>query len=170
MGLEKYIRDVPDFPKKGIIFKDITTLLKDKEGFKEAIAILTERYKGTKVDAVVGIESRGFILGAPLAYNLNAGFIPVRKKGKLPAETITETYALEYGTDTIEIHKDALQKGQKVIVIDDLLATGGTLGAACRLVDKFGVEIIEVATLIELTFLNGREKLNNYKYHTIIQY
>ena len=170
MDLAKIIRDVPDFPKKGIIFKDITTLLKDKNAFKEMIDLFTLRYKGQEIVSVIGVESRGFILGAPLAYNIGAGFVPVRKPKKLPAETISESYELEYGTDSIEIHKDAIAKGDKVLIIDDLLATGGTLGATCKLVEKLGGDIVEVATLIELTFLDGRKKLDKYKYHTILQF
>ncbi len=169
-NLKQYIRDIPDFPKPGIIFKDITTLLKDKTIFNQVINHLTERYKDQKIDKVVGVEARGFIFAGALAYALGAGMIPVRKKNKLPSDTLSETYQLEYGTDTVEIHKDAIEKGERVIVIDDLLATGGTLAATCRLVEKLGAEIVEVPTLIELGFLSGRDLLKKYKYYTMIVY
>jgi adenine phosphoribosyltransferase len=158
-GLKRIIRDVPDFPKEGIIFKDITTLLKDKIAFKSSIRLLLDEAKKHKVDKVVGIESRGFIHGTLIAYELGSGFVPIRKPGKLPAETLSEMYELEYGSDSIEIHKDAISAGEKVIIIDDLLATGGTAEAACKLVEKLGGEIVLVAFLIELTFLNGRKRL-----------
>lgn len=157
--LKKIIRDVPDFPKQGIMFKDITTILKDKTAFHSSIQLLLNEAKKHKVDKVVGIESRGFIHGSLIAYELGSGFVPIRKPGKLPAETISETYELEYGTDSIEIHKDAISAGEKVVIIDDLLATGGTAEAACRLVEKLGGEIVLVAFLIELKFLNGRKRL-----------
>jgi len=169
MNLEQLIRDVPDFPKKGIIFKDITPLVGSPEGFREVINLLRQRYEERRIERVVAVESRGFIFGATLAYALGAGFVPVRKPGKLPAATIREEYALEYGTDAVEIHRDAIQPGQKVLVIDDLLATGGTLAATCNLVRKLGGEIVEVATLIELTFLHGRAKLGDLPYYTILQ-
>jgi adenine phosphoribosyltransferase len=169
MNLEQLIRDVPDFPKKGIIFKDITPLIGSPEGFRGAINLLKRRYKGRGIERVVAVESRGFIFGAALAYALGAGFVPVRKPGKLPAATLREEYALEYGTDAIEIHRDAIQSGQKVLVLDDVLATGGTLAATCNLVRKLGGEIVEAATLIELTFLHGRAKLGDLPYYTIMQ-
>jgi adenine phosphoribosyltransferase len=169
MNLEQLIRDVPDFPKKGIIFKDITPLIGSPEGFRGAINLLKRRYKGRGIERVVAVESRGFIFGAALAYALGAGFVPVRKPGKLPAATLREEYALEYGTDAIEIHRDAIQAGQKVLVLDDVLATGGTLAATCNLVRKLGGEIVEAATLIELTFLHGRAKLGDLPYYTIMQ-
>jgi len=169
MNLESLIRDVPDFPKKGIIFKDITPLVGSPEGFREAINLLKKRYEGRGIERVIAIEARGFIFGAALAYALGVGFVPVRKPGKLPAATIREEYALEYGTDAIEIHSDAVRAGQKVLILDDVLATGGTLAATCNLVRKLGAEIVEVATLIELAFLNGRAKLGNVPYYTLLR-
>lgn len=168
--LKKLIRDIPDFPKKGIVFKDITTLLADGPGFAHAIDLLAERYKGHGIDRVVAMEARGFILGAPLAVRLNAGFVPVRKKGKLPHATIEETYALEYGEDTLQMHKDGLIKGHKVLVVDDVLATGGTCAAVVKLVQKLEADVVEAAFLMELTFLNGREKLGGIQTHALIQY
>jgi len=153
------IRDVIDFPKPGIVFKDITTALKDAETLRKMVDFLCENFKNEKIDHIVGLESRGFIFGMPVAYNLNAGFIPVRKPNKLPAATLSESYALEYGTDTLEIHADALKPGDKVLILDDLLATGGTAAAACNLVNKTGAEIIGCAFIIELNDLNGRNKL-----------
>ena len=168
--LKKYIRDVPDFPKKGIIFKDITTLLKEKGAFQEAIDILYKRYKDEGIDKLVAIESRGFIFGGALAYRLGAGFVPVRKKGKLPSKTHSVTYDLEYGADTLEIHADAVKPGDKVLLLDDLLATGGTAGAVTILIEKLGGKIAEIAFLIELTFLNGRDKLKGRKVFSVIKY
>ncbi len=170
MDLKKFIRDVPDFPKKGVVFKDITTLLKDKTAFKETLEQLYSKVSSLKVDKVVAIESRGFIFGSLLADRLNAGFVPVRKPGKLPAEKISESYQLEYGTDSLEIHIDAIQKGDKILIHDDLLATGGTVEAVCKMVEKLGGEIVGILFLIELDFLKGREKLKNYAVHTIIHY
>ncbi len=164
------VRNVPDFPKKGIVFRDITTLLKDAVLFREANQFLADRYKGKKIDKVVGIESRGFILGASLALQIGAGFVPIRKKGKLPAQTIQETYSLEYGTDTIEIHNDAILPGERVLLHDDLLATGGTIAAACKLIDRLGGNIHELAFLIELTFLHGRAHLEGRNVFSLIQY
>lgn len=161
--LERYIRTVKDFPKPGIGFKDITTLLKEPQVFAQVIDLLTAHYQNKKVQKVVGIESRGFIFGAPLALRLNAGFVPARKPKKLPAATVREEYALEYGTDAIEMHADAIAKGERVIVVDDLLATGGTARAAGRLVEKLGGELLGFAFLIELDFLHGREKLTGYE-------
>lgn len=168
--LKKYIRSIKDFPKKGIMFRDITTLLKDPEGIKETIDQLYSFTNGLKIDKVVGIESRGFIFGSLLAQKLNAGFVPIRKPGKLPAETESQTYELEYGTDKIEIHKDAIKSGENVLVHDDLLATGGTAEAACKLIEKLGGKIAQVSFIIELTFLNGRKKLSNYDVRSIIEY
>lgn len=156
-----HVREVPDFPKKGILFLDITTATKDTESMKYMIDFLYEKFKDEKIDYIAGIESRGFIFGAPLAYRLNAGFIPIRKPNKLPAETVKETYSLEYGTDTIEMHADALKPGDRVLVIDDLLATGGTAVAACNLVKKVGAEVVASAFIIELDPLKGREKIEN---------
>lgn len=170
MNFVDYIRNVPDFPKKGIMFRDITTLLKDKNAFKEAGQSLFEKFSNNKVDKVVSIESRGFIFGALLAEKFNAGFVPVRKPKKLPAETISESYALEYGTDALEIHKDAIQPGEKVLVHDDLLATGGTAEAVLKMVEKLGGEVVGILFLIELTFLKGREKLKNYKVESLVKY
>jgi adenine phosphoribosyltransferase len=164
------IRSVPGFPKKGIIFRDITTLLKDASAFAKAIDTFYERYKGARVDKVVSIESRGFILGAPLAYRLGCGFVPLRKPGKLPAETIRQEYALEYGTDAIEIHRDAISPGERILLLDDLLATGGTMEAACKLVRQMGGKIVGISFLIELAFLNGRERLDGYDIFSIVAY
>jgi len=168
--LKKYIRDVPDFPKPGIIFKDITPLLDNGKAFKKVIATLAKRYKNQGVQKIVAVDARGFIFGAALAHALGTGFVPIRKKGKLPYKTLQETYNLEYGTDTVEIHQDAIVKGERVVVLDDVLATGGTLAATCRLVEKLDAEIVEVATIIELCFLKGREKLRKYKYYSMIVY
>jgi adenine phosphoribosyltransferase len=168
--LKKIIRDVPDFPKKGIIFKDITTLIKDPSAFKNSIKLLLKECKKYSVDKIVGIESRGFIFGTPIALELKAGFVPIRKPGKLPAETISETYELEYGTDSIQIHKDAIKPGDKVIIIDDLLATGGTAQAACKLIEKCGGNPVLVAFIIELTFLNGRDKLKDRNVFALLDF
>jgi len=170
MELEKLIRDVKDFPIKGIVFKDITTLLLDKDGFSNTLEKLYQVSKDKGITKVVGIESRGFIFGGALAEKLGAGFVPIRKPGKLTAETISETYDLEYGTDKIEIHKDALVSGDKVLIHDDLLATGGTMEAACKLVEKLGAEVTQISFLIDLTFLNGKEKLKGYEIHSLMEY
>lgn len=170
MDLAKKIRDVPDFPKKGILFKDITTLLQDPEALRAAVKVFVDRYKDQKVDVVVAVESRGFIFGGAVAVALGAGFVPVRKPGKLPSATFQETYELEYGTDTIEIHQDAIGPGQRVLVLDDLLATGGTVAAVVRLLSKFDCEIMGVAFLIELDFLAGREKLAGQDIYTAIHF
>ena len=162
MDLASYIRNVPDFPVPGIQFKDITTLLQDPVAFAAAVEAMLEQYGDHEIDVVVGIESRGFIWGAVLAYKLGAGFVPVRKPGKLPAETISATYTLEYGTNTLEMHWDAISPGQRVLVVDDLLATGGTAKATCELVEKLGGEVVGLAFLVELAFLPGREKLVGY--------
>jgi adenine phosphoribosyltransferase len=170
LDLKRIIRDVPNFPKPGIIFKDITTLLKDPAAFKKAVDLLAAKYKNTKIDYVVAIESRGFIFGAVLAYKLGAGFVPVRKKGKLPYKTKNVTYSLEYGTDTLEIHEDAIPPKSKVIIVDDLLATGGTIQAVINLVKGLGAKIVGVAFLIELTFLKGKEKIKDVPVCTILQF
>jgi 5'-methylthioadenosine phosphorylase len=164
------IRTIPNFPKQGIMFRDITTLLKDRDGLKKAIDVLVERYKDMEIDVVVGIESRGFILGAILADKLKRGFVPIRKKGKLPGETEAESYELEYGVDTVEIHKDAISPGEKVLLIDDLIATGGTVAASVKLIEKLGGEIQEVAFVIELADLKGREKISNYPVYSMVQF
>ena len=169
-SLKKYIRDVPDFPKKGIIFKDITTLLKEGNVFCGVIDALYERYSTKNIDKVVAIESRGFIFGGALAYKLGAGFIPVRKKGKLPSRIHSISYDLEYGTDTLEIHCDAIKPGEKVLLLDDLLATGGTAKAVTELIEKMGGRIPEIAFLIELTFLNGRDKLKGHDIFVMMKY
>ncbi|MFH1519550.1 MAG: adenine phosphoribosyltransferase [Candidatus Omnitrophota bacterium] len=170
MNLEKYIRDIPDFPKKGILFKDITTLLKSKVAFKAAVDQLAELLKDKPVDYIVAAESRGFIFGAALAYRLNCGFIPVRKPGKLPAKTYRHTYSLEYGEDSLEIHCDAFPAGSKILVLDDLLATGGTALASAKLVEELKGEVIAIIFLIELTFLKGRNKLKKYPVLSLIKY
>jgi adenine phosphoribosyltransferase len=168
--LSETIRSIPDFPKKGIVFRDITTLLKDPEALRHTLNLLTKRYENSKIDKIVCIESRGFILGSALAVSLGAGFVPIRKKGKLPAEVIAEHYALEYGTDVIEMHVDAIQPGERILLHDDLLATGGTMCAAIRLVEKLQAHIVGISFLIELSFLNGRQHLNNYDVHSLITY
>jgi len=168
--LKSYIRDIPDFPKKGIIFKDITTLLKDPYAFKKSIDIMYSRYKNKKINKVIAIESRGFIFAGALAYKLEAGFVPVRKKGKLPAKTLSVSYTLEYGTDILQMHCDAIEKGENVLLVDDLLATGGTASAVTELIKNQGGNIIEIAFLIELTFLHGIDKLKDYEVFSIIKY
>ncbi|MCZ6632200.1 MAG: adenine phosphoribosyltransferase [bacterium] len=168
--LARYIRDIPDFPKPGIVFKDITTLLQVPEALDEAIQKMSDPFRDKGVEQVVGIESRGFIFGAAMARELNAGFVPIRKPGKLPAETLAMSYELEYGTDQIEIHKDAVQDGQHVLLVDDLLATGGTMEAACGLVSSLGGHIEGVVFLVELAFLDGRKKLEGQEIFSLIQY
>jgi adenine phosphoribosyltransferase len=168
--LKKLIRAVPDFPKKGILFYDITTLLKDKRGFATLIDALAEHYFDQRVDLVLGIEARGFIFGPALAYRLNAGFVPVRKPKKLPAATASYTYQLEYGTDTLEIHRDAIEKDQRVIIVDDLLATGGTSHACAQLAELLSAQVVGLAFVVELTFLGGRSKLSGYDVFSLIQY
>ncbi len=170
MDIKKMIRDIPNFPKEGIIFKDITTLLKDGKGFSETLNRLYEISKDKNITKVLGIESRGFIFGGALAAKLGVGFVPIRKPGKLPAEKISETYQLEYGSDTIEIHKDALNSEDKVLIHDDLLATGGTMKAACNLVEKTGAGVEQISFIIELDFLNGRELLSKYDVQSLIHY
>jgi len=168
--LESYIRSIPDFPKPGILFRDITTLLKDKKAFKEAINALAAKFKGKKPDIVVAVESRGFILGSIIAYKLGAGFVPVRKKGKLPAKTNSATYELEYGTDTLEMHHDAIKPGQRVLIVDDLLATGGTAKAVTDLVRQLDGQITGIVFLIELSGLKGKEKLKEFPVFSLIKY
>ena len=170
MDFKKKIRVVEDFPKKGISFKDITTLLKDREAYHETVEALVDRCRGRNVDLIVGPEARGFVLGAPVAYGLNAGFVLVRKPGKLPAETVRYEYGLEYGTDILEIHKDAILPGQRVVIVDDLLATGGTALAVVRLVEKLGGKVAGILFAMELSFLNGRETLKGYDVDSLIQY
>jgi adenine phosphoribosyltransferase len=168
--LKSLIRAVPDFPVAGILFRDVTPLLGDAAGLREVVAHFAERYRESGIDAVAGIESRGFIFGAPLAIELGVGFVPIRKIGKLPAEKIHREYALEYGTATLEVHVDAVQPGQRVLLIDDLLATGGTAGASAALLEALGAEVISVAFLIELTFLDGRAALHAHDVYSILQY
>jgi adenine phosphoribosyltransferase len=169
-NLKKLIREIPDYPKPGILFYDVTTLLKDREGFHSLVDELCAHYEGKKVDLVVGIEARGFIFGPALAYRLGAGFVPVRKPKKLPWKTASETYQLEYGTDTLEIHQDAVTRGQHVLVCDDLLATGGTAAAATALVRKLGGEVVGAAFAVELNFLNGRSKLPGVDVFSLLKY
>ena len=168
--LRSKIREIPDFPKPGILFYDITTLLKDGKSFKKAIDLMLQPYKKEKIDIVVGMESRGFIFSAPMAYQLDAGLVPVRKLGKLPAETITVEYALEYGSNTLEIHKDAIQPGQKVLIVDDLLATGGTVRGTIELVERLKGEVVGLAFLVELEFLKGRDRLEGRRVTSAIKY
>jgi len=167
---KQLIRNVPDFPKKGIMFRDITTLLKDKEGIKKCADALYSFSKDMKIDKVVGIDSRGFILGGTLAYKLDAGFVLVRKPGKLPADTLSQSYTLEYGEDTLEIHKDAIQPGERILIHDDLLATGGTARAACDLIEKAGGKIIQLSFIIELGFLQGRKQFSDYIVNSLVNY
>ena len=168
--LRERIREIPDFPKPGILFYDITTLLKDPVAYKESIDLMLEPYRGEKIDLVVGMESRGFIFSAPMAYQLGAGLVPVRKLGKLPAETITVEYALEYGSNTLEIHRDAIQPGQTVLIVDDLLATGGTVKGTMELVERLKGEVVGLAFLVELDFLKGRDRLDGRRVSSVIKY
>lgn len=169
-ALRAKIRDIKDFPTEGILFKDITTLLKDAPAFKHVVDQLAARYQRERIDVVVGVESRGFIFGGALAHQLNAGFVPVRKLGKLPGKTIEVEYELEYGRDALAMHEDAIRAGQRVLAVDDLLATGGTMAATLRLIEQLGGQVAGVAFLIELAFLHGREKLKNYPLHSLIVY
>jgi len=169
-ALKAFVRDVPDFPKKGIMFKDITPLLKNGHALRFACDQLAECFKGLRIDQVVGIESRGFIFSAVLVYKLEAGFVPVRKKGKLPAAKEAVSYALEYGEDSLEVHLDAVGKGTRVVIVDDLLATGGTAEAVIRLVEKLGGTVLGLAFLVELAFLGGRSRLKHYPVHSLITY
>lgn len=170
MDLKNVIRSVPDFPKPGINFKDITTLLKNPEAVEQTLQSLLKFVDGKRIDNVAAIESRGFIFGAMIANKLGIGFVPIRKPNKLPAEKVAETYSLEYGTDTIEIHKDAISAGEKILLHDDLLATGGTAKAACNLIEKLGGKIEQVSFIVELSFLNGRNLLNNFDVRSIVSY
>ena len=170
LRLENWVRDVPDFPQKGVLFKDITPLLQDGAAFRAAVERLAAHYAGAGIQAVAGVESRGFIFGAPLAYLLNCGFVPVRKFGKLPSKTVTVEYALEYGTNVVEMHTDAIKPGQRVLIVDDLLATGGTVSAAMELVEKLGGHIAGIAFLVELTFLKGREHFKGHDVFALIKY
>jgi adenine phosphoribosyltransferase len=168
--LKNAIRNVPDFPKQGVVFRDITTLIKNGRYFRKAVDDICERYRGSNVEAVVCVESRGFIFGAAIAYRLGVGVVTVRKKGKLPSETYSVEYELEYGVDALEIHKDAFTPGSRVLIVDDLLATGGTMAATARLVKRLDAIVVGIATLVELTFLKGREKLEGYDVFSLIQY
>lgn len=168
--LEEYIRSIPDFPEEGIIFRDVTSVLQDKDSLKLSIDEMQALLKDVDIDVVVGPESRGFIFGVPIAYNLNKAFVPVRKKGKLPCETIEMEYALEYGTATIEMHKDSIKPGQKVAIIDDLLATGGTVEAITKLIESLGGIVVKIIFLMELEGLHGRDKIANYDVETVVKY
>ncbi len=168
--LKQYIRNIPDFPKKGILFRDITTLLSNKDRFREVVDVLYERYKDKNIDAVAAIDSRGFIFGGALAYKLGTAMTIVRKKGKLPYKTLKATYSLEYGEDTLEIHEDAFKPGARVLLIDDLLATGGTMGAVVDLVEKLKGKIVEIAFIIELSDLNGRSRLKDFPVYSMVKY
>jgi len=168
--LKAQIREIPDWPKKGILFYDLTTLLKNGQAFRKAVEALVDPFKSKPVDVVVGIEARGFIFAPTVAYLLNAGFVPVRKPGKLPAKTHTVTYELEYGTDSLEIHRDAIRPGQRVLIVDDLIATGGTARAVAEMVERMGGNLLGLAFLVELDFLHGREKLSRYDVLSILRY
>ena len=168
--IEEYVRSIPDFPEPGIIFRDITSILQDADGLQLAIDSLQDLIKDVDVDVIVGAESRGFIFGMPMAYNLHKPFVPVRKKGKLPCETISQSYDLEYGQAEIEIHKDAIKPGQKVVIVDDLIATGGTMEAAVKLIEELGGEVVKILFLMELAGLKGREKLKGYDVASVIRY
>jgi adenine phosphoribosyltransferase len=170
MDLKSLIRDVPDFPKAGIVFKDITTLTKDPEGFRAAVDALAEQCRDASIDVVAGIEARGFIFGGAVAYRLGVGFVPARKPGKLPAETVRAEYTLEYGTDAVEMHRDAIAPGARVLIVDDLLATGGTAAATAKLVEELGGVVVAIAFLIDLAFLKGRDKLVGYEVTSLIEY
>lgn len=168
--LTHFIRNIPDFPKPGIQFKDITPLLMDPEAFKEAVEMMAAPFKSLKISKVVGIEARGFLFAAPIAIELNAGIVPIRKPGKLPYKSERYTYDLEYGTDTIEIHQDAVTRSDNVLVVDDLLATGGTVTAACKLIEKLGARVAGISFLIELAFLSGRKKIDGYTLHSLLKF
>lgn len=170
MDLKKYIRDIPDFPEKGVMFRDVTTLLKEPEPMRYVIDTIVDKYKDQRVDKLVSVEARGFIFGGVIAYRLNCGFVPVRKPGKLPAETVSMDYTLEYGTNTIEIHKDAIAPGERILVFDDVLATGGTVKATCELIEKLGGAVIGCAFISDLTYLGGSTKLSGYEVFSLIQY
>ena len=168
--LEEYVRSIPDFPEPGVIFRDVTSILQDADGLNLAIDSMQSYLKDMDLDVIVGLESRGFMFGVPLAYNLHKAFVPVRKKGKLPCETISQTYDLEYGSEEIEIHKDAIRPGQKVAIVDDLIARGGTVEAAVKLIERLGGEVVKIVFLMELEGLNGREKLEGYNVDSVIRY
>lgn len=168
--LEEYVRSIPDFPEPGVIFRDVTSILQDADGLKLAIDSMQSYLNDMDLDVIVGLESRGFMFGVPIAYNLHKAFVPVRKKGKLPCETISQTYDLEYGSEEIEIHKDAIKPGQKVAVVDDLIATGGTVEAAVKLIERLGGEVVKIVFLMELEGLKGREKLKGYNVDSVIRY
>ena len=168
--VEKYIRSIPDFPEPGIIFRDITTVLQDPDGLQQAVDAMEEKIKDIVFDVLVGLDARGFLFGTPIAYNLHKSFVPVRKKGKLPWNTISQSYDLEYGSEEIEIHTDAIEPGQKVVIVDDLIATGGTVAATIQLVERLGGEVVGCVFLTELKGLNGREKLNGYRVDSVIKY
>ncbi len=168
--LKTKIREIPDYPKPGILFYDLTTLLRDPGALRQVVDIFTERYADTGIEQVLGIESRGFIFAPALAANIGAGFVPVRKPGKLPAETLSVSYELEYGTDTLEVHADSVRQGQRVLIVDDLIATGGTAAAAARMAAEMGADVAEMAFLVELQFLNGRSKLEEFEVFSILQY
>ncbi len=168
--IEEYVRSIPDFPEPGIIFRDVTSILQDADGLKLSIDLIQEKLAGLDFDVIAGTESRGFIFGVPVAYNLHKPFVPVRKKGKLPCETVSKEYALEYGTASIEMHKDSIKPGQRVVLIDDLIATGGTIEAAAQLVEELGGEVVKIVFLMELAGLKGREKLTKYDVESVICY
>lgn len=168
--IEDYVRSIPDFPEEGIIFRDITTVLQDADGLRLAIDLMQEKLKDTEFDVVVGPESRGFIFGVPIAYNMKKGFVPVRKKGKLPCETVEMSYDLEYGSAVIEMHKDSIQRGQKVVIIDDLIATGGTIEAIVKLVESLGGEVVKIVFLMELAGLEGRKRLGDKQVEAVLCY
>ena len=168
--LKALIRDVPDFPMQGILFRDVTPLLRDPQGLAQVVDAFAERYRGQGIDAVAGIESRGFLFGAPLAVALGVGFVPIRKLGKLPADKITREYALEYGTNSLEVHRDGVRPGERVLLVDDLLATGGTARAAAELIEELGAQVVEAAFVIELGFLNGRAALEGREVHALMAY
>ena len=170
MNLKDYIRDVPDFPTPGVLFRDITPLLKDTHAFRSTIDMFAERHADAQIDAIIGIESRGFMFAAPLSYRLGVPFVPIRKQGKLPFDTHTVSYTLEYGSDAVEVHVDAISTGNRVLIVDDLLATGGTLAASAKLVEQAGGEVVAIAVVIELTDLNGRNVLSGYDVHALVQY
>jgi adenine phosphoribosyltransferase len=170
MDLKKYIRDIPDFPQKGVMFRDITTLLKEPAPFKYVIDTIVDKYKDSRIDKLVSVEARGYIFGGVIAYRLNCGFIPVRKPGKLPAETVALEYTLEYGKNIIEMHKDAIESGERVLVFDDVLATGGTVQATCKLIEKLGGQVVGCVFISDLTYLKGSEKLKDYEVFSLVQY
>jgi adenine phosphoribosyltransferase len=170
MDLKKYIRDIPNFPQKGVLFRDITTLIKEPKPFKYVIDTIVNHYKNEKIDKVVSVEARGYIFGGVIAYHLNCGFVPVRKPGKLPAETISKEYTLEYGSNTIEIHKDAIEEGERILVFDDLLATGGTVLATCQLIEQLGGIVVGCVFITKLTYLHGDDTLKNYEVFSLVDY